>query len=91
MTNPRREIVAYGLAERPALANNNLVPVLHTKAGRHVGSKVLVSLLVSVVLRDVVEVFAADDQCSVHLGRDNGAGEDAAANRDETSEGALLV
>ena len=49
------------------------------------------SLLVPVVLGDVVEVLAADDESAVHLGGDNCTREDAAANRDKTSEGALLV
>ena len=55
------------------------------------GGKVLVAFLVTVVLGDEVEVFAADDDGSVHLGRDDGAGEDTATDRDLTGEGALLV
>jgi hypothetical protein len=38
-----------------------------------------------------VEVFPADDDGSVHLGGNDGTGQDTATNRDETSEGALLV
>lgn len=38
-----------------------------------------------------MEVFAADDESSVHFRRDNGAGEDAAANGNLAREGALLV
>lgn len=55
------------------------------------GGEVLVSLLVTVVLGDVVEVFSADDERTVHLGGDNGAGQDTATDGDETGEGALLV
>ncbi len=54
-------------------------------------SEVLVSLLVTGVLGDEVEVFSADDESSVHLGGNNGTGEDTASDGDETSEGALLV
>ena len=54
-------------------------------------SEVLVALLVTGVLGDEVEVLAADDEGTVHLGRDDGTGEDTATNGDETSEGALLV
>lgn len=54
-------------------------------------SKVLVPLLVTVVLGDVVEVFTADDDGTVHLGRDDTAGQDTATNGDQTGEGALLV
>ena len=53
--------------------------------------QVLVSLLVTGVLGNVVEVFAADDDGSVHLGGDDGAGQDTATDGDETSERALLV
>lgn len=49
------------------------------------------SLLVTRVLGNVVEVLAADDQGAVHLGRDNGASQDTATDGDEAGEGALLV
>lgn len=49
------------------------------------------SLLVSGVLWNEVKVLAADDESSVHLGGDDGTGEDTATNGDETSEWALLV
>lgn len=54
-------------------------------------SEVLVSLLVSGVFGDEVEVFSADDECAVHLGGDDGTGQDTATDGDETSERALLV
>ena len=49
------------------------------------------SLLVSGVFWDEVKVFSADNESSVHLGRDNGSGQDTATDGDETSEWALLV
>ena len=86
-----RGVKTYGLAERPALANGNLVTLRHTEGRADVRSQVVVPLLVTVVLGDVVEVFAADDQGTVHLGGDDGTGQDTAADGDETGEGALLV
>lgn len=53
--------------------------------------EVLVALLVTGVLGDEVEVLAADDGGTVHLGGHDGAGQDTATDRDETGEGALLV
>ena len=53
--------------------------------------EVLVALLVTGVLGDEVEVLAADDECAVHLGGDDGASEDTATDGDESGEGALLV
>lgn len=55
------------------------------------GGNVLVSLLVTRVLGDEVEVFSSDDDGSVHLGGNDGAGQDTATDGDETGEGALLV
>jgi len=55
------------------------------------GSQVLVTLLVTCVFWDEVKVFAANDDCAVHLGRDDGSSEDTTTDGDETSEWALLV
>lgn len=82
---------AYSLAQRSALANGDLVTFLNTESRGDVGSEVLVAPLVSGVLGDEVEVFAADDEGSVHLGGDDGAGKDTAADGDLAGEGALLV
>lgn len=49
------------------------------------------SLLVTRVLGDEVEVLSSDDDGSVHLGGNDGAGQDTATDGDETGEGALLV
>lgn len=54
-------------------------------------SQVLVSLLVTGVLWDEVEIFSADDESSVHLGGNDGASQDTATDGDETGEWALLV
>jgi len=86
-----QDVEADSLAERSALANGDLVTLLDTESGRNVGGNVLVSLLVTRVLRDEVKVLAADDDGSVHLGGNDGASQDTATDRDETSEGALLV
>lgn len=53
--------------------------------------QVLVSLFITIVLRNIVQVFAANDDGTVHLGGNNATSEDPAANRDQASEGALLV
>lgn len=87
----KRGIKTYSLGERPALANGNLVTLLNTESRRDVGGKVLVSLLVTRVLGDVVKVLSSDDDGSVHLGGNDGAGQDTATDGDETGERALLV
>jgi hypothetical protein len=83
--------VTYSLAQRPALSNGNLITLLNTEGWGDVGGEVLVSLLVTGVLGDEVEVFAADDDGPVHLGGHNGASQDTTTNGDETGKGALLV
>lgn len=49
------------------------------------------ALLITVVFGDVVEVFTADNESTVHLGGHNGTGQDTATDGNETSEGALLI
>ena len=48
-------------------------------------------LFVPRVFRDEMQVLATNDQCAVHLGADDGAGEDTTADGDEAGEGAFLV
>lgn len=55
------------------------------------GGEVLVALLVTVVLGDEVKVLATDDDGAVHLGGNDGTGQDTAADGDLAGEGALLV
>lgn len=54
-------------------------------------SQVLVSLLVSLVLGDEVQVLSSDDDGVGHLGGVDDTGEDSASDGDFTGEGALLV
>lgn len=83
--------MAYRLAERSALSNCNRITLLYTECWTDVRSQVRVSLLVSCIFRDEVEVFSADDQGSVHLCGDDGASEDSASNGDHAGEWAFLV
>lgn len=89
-TIPRRRCT-NSLGQRPALADGDLVAVLDTEGGGDMGREVLVALLVTVVFGDVMEVFAADDERAVHLGRDDSTGQDTATDRDEAGEGAFFV
>tara|TARA_R110002003_G_scaffold172_3_gene14104 strand:+ start:3531 stop:3944 length:414 start_codon:yes stop_codon:yes gene_type:complete len=59
-----KDVEADGLGEGPALADDDLVTGLDTEGGGDVCGEVLVALLVTGVLGDKVEVFAADDQCA---------------------------
>jgi hypothetical protein len=81
----------YSLAQRSALTNGNLITIDDTESWGNVGGQVLVSLLISGVFGDEVEVFSADNEGSVHLGRNNSSGQDTTADGNETGEWALLV
>lgn len=83
--------LTYSLAQWAALADGDLVTLLNTESWRNVRSEVLVALLVTGVLWDEVEVLAADDEGSVHLGGDDSSGKDTATDRDFADEWALLV
>ena len=91
ISTQHRDLQTYSLAQWPTLSNCDLVTFLNTECRADVCRQVLVAFLVTGVLWDEVEVLAADDQGAVHLGGDDGAGKDTAADGDEAGEGALLV
>ncbi len=80
-----------GEMNAPALSDGDDVALLDEEGRRAVRGEGLVALLVAAVLGDVAEVVAAEDNGAVHLGGDDDALEDAAADADIAGEGALLV
>jgi len=82
---------SYSLAERSALANSDLITLFHTEGRGNMSGEIGVSLLVSGVLGDEVEIFSAHNDGSVHLGRDDGTGQDTASNGNQAGEWAFLV
>lgn len=87
-----QDIETDSLAQGTAFTNSdNITSLDANESGGAVSSKVLVSLLVTVVLLDVVQVLATDDDGAFHLGADNGTSKNTATNGDISSEGALLV
>ena len=67
-------VEADGLGKGSALADGHDVTLLNTgEGGGAVSSKVLVSLLESVVLLDVVQVVSSDNDGSSHLSRNDDA------------------
>lgn len=86
-----QDVESNGLGKRSALANDNNVTLLDTESWGNVGSDVLVSLLVSVVFLDEVEVLSSDDDSSVHFGGNNSTGQNLTSDGNVTNEWALLV
>lgn len=87
-TTQRKEVTI------PALTDSHNITNLDTnEARRHVSSQVLVTLLVTVVFGDVVEVFTTDDDGPLHLSDGhNDTGQDTTTDGDLVGgEGALFV
>lgn len=85
------DVEAHSLGERAALADGDDVTGLDAESGRAVSGDGLMALLESSVLLDVVKVIASDDNGPAHLGGDDNALEDSAADGDVAGEWALLV
>ena len=90
-TSWRSKSSTYSFAQRPALANSNLIALFDTECWGDVCGEVFVALLVTRVLGDEMEILSSDNEGSVHLGGHDGAGEDTTTDGDETGEWALLV
>lgn len=86
-----QDIESDGLGDWSTLTNNNNITLLDTESWGNVGSNILVSLLVSVVFGNVVQVVSSDDDGSVHLGGDNSTGQNLTSDGDVTDEWTLLV
>ena len=61
-------VEADSLGQRTALADSDDITDLDTESGRAVGGDSLMALLEPVVLLDVVQVIASDDNSSGHFG-----------------------
>ncbi len=64
-------VEANSLGKRSTLADSNDITDSKVESGGAVGSDGLVALLKPVVLLDVVEVFAVDDDGVLHLDRND--------------------
>ena len=86
------DVESDGLGEGSALSDgDNITFVDSLESGGAVSGDVGVSLLVSAVLFDIVEVISSDDDGSVHFGADAHALKNTTSDGDVSGEGALLV
>lgn len=86
-----QHVESNGLRDWSTLTNGNDVTDFDTESWGNVNWDVLVSLFVSVVLWNVVQVVSSDDNGTVHLGGDNNTSQDLTTDGNQTSEWALLV
>jgi hypothetical protein len=89
ITNSRLLLESH--ENKPALAKSHNISLVDREGRRQMSSNVGVSLLKTMVLGDVVQIIATDDDSSLHLGGDHKTTNDSATNGDISSEGALLV
>lgn len=69
----------------------DLITFFDTERWRNMSGQIFVSLFISRVFGDEMKVFAADDESSMHLGRNDGASQDSSSDGHFTSEGAFFV
>ena len=87
-----QDIETNSLGKGTAFTDGNHITNLDTNKSRGaVSSQVLVSLLVTVVLLDVVQVFTTDDDGAFHLGAHDRSSKDTTTDGNVSSEGTLLV
>ena len=80
------------LGKRSALSNGDNISFMNSLEGRGAVSRdVGVSLLISAILLDIVEIISSDDDGSVHFGADAHSLQDTSSDGDIAGEGTLLV
>lgn len=82
---------SYRLAQGPALPNSNLITLLNTESRRYVCSQIAMSLLVTVIFWNIVEIISSYNNGTVHLCRYNSASKDTTTDGHKTSEWTFLV
>ena len=75
------DVESNSLGDWSTLTDGNNVTDLDTESWGNVNWDVLVSLFVSVVLWNVMQVSSSDDDGTVHLGGDNGTSQDLTTDR----------
>ena len=87
----RNDIELHSLGQRTALSNGHNITILDIEAGAAMSMNVFVTLLVTLVLGNVVEVIPTHDNSALHLGRDDKSLENLTTNGDITNKRTLLV
>jgi len=85
------DVEANSFGERAALTDSHDITSLDTESGGAVSGDGLMALLESVVLLDVMQVVASDDDGPCHFSRDDNTLEDSASDANVAGEWALLV
>ena len=85
------DVITDGLAEGAALSDNDVISDTGLEGGAAVAGEVLMTLLVTLVLLDEVEVVAANDNAVLHLVAVDDTTDQTTTDGHVSGEGALLV
>lgn len=86
------DVESDGFGKGSALTDGDDISFVNSlESGGAVSRDVSVSLLVSLILSNIVEIISSDDDSSVHLGADAHSLENTTSDGDVSSEGAFLV
>ena len=85
------DIEPHVLAQRPAFSEDNDISLLQVESRRAMRHDVVVSLLVPLVLRDVLQVVHSDDNSPLHLGALHFPTKNLPADGDVSGKGTLLI
>lgn len=86
------DVEANSLGQGTAFTDSDDITSLNTnESGRAMGGNVLVSLFVTVILLDVVQVFTTNDNGAFHFGGNNLTSKNTSTDGYVTSEGAFLI
>jgi hypothetical protein len=84
-------IKTHRLAEWSALSNSDEITDINTESRRAVRIQVLVTTLISVVFRDVMQIISSEDDGAGHFGADDRAAQDPSSDAHITRKWAFMV
>jgi len=85
------DIERHCFAKGTTLSDENNISFFYRESGRNMSRDVGVTLLISVILGNVMQIITSHNNCSLHLGWNDDSLEDLSSNGDIGSEGAFLV
>ncbi len=86
-----QHVEVHCLCQWTALTNQHDVTFFYWKSRGNVSWDISMSLFVSVVFGDVMQVISPDDNSALHLGRDDDSLKNFASNGDSRGEGTFFI
>lgn len=86
-----QHVKPHCLWQRPALANDDIISLLHTEAWWHMSRNVGMPLLISLVFLNIMKIITSNNYSPRHLGTVASTGENATPDGDIAGERAFLI